>query len=64
MLLSCECPIRWKTSAFHLGFEIEDTECLRAVRRYGLFVVDNSDVAKAESLEHGATTVSSLALAR
>ena len=49
MLLSCECPIRWKTAAFHLGFEIEDTECLRAVRRYGLFVVDNSDVAKAES---------------
>ena len=39
-----------KPASLHLSCEIEDTEGLHSVRRYGILVVNDSDVAKPQSL--------------
>jgi len=42
-----------EAASFHFGCEIENAEGLHAVRRYRVFVVNHSDVAKAQRLDEG-----------
>jgi len=42
-----------KAASFHFGCQVENAEGLHAVRRYRVFVVNDSDVAKAQRLEEG-----------
>src|SRR5215469_5114094 len=48
MLLSWELQPNGKAAPLHLGCKVEDAEHLHAIRRYCIFVMDDSDVAKSK----------------
>lgn len=42
-----------EAAPLHLGFQIEHTKHFRAIRRYSVFLLDDSNVAKAQGFDQG-----------